>query len=127
MFALEAHDTRRDRVHKPDSGATMVTGGPTGHDEIAGARGFDPSKPNPARIYDYLLGGKDHFAADRRAAQRLVSALPDAARAARANRVFLTPPVRDLARPGLSPSVAIRPRPPTPPTLPTPPRPLVPH
>jgi hypothetical protein len=31
-----------------------------------------------SRIYDYLLGGKDHFAADRQAAQRLIAALPDA-------------------------------------------------
>jgi len=85
----------------------MVTGGPTGLDEIAGARGFDPSKPNAARIYDYLLGGKDHFPADRRAAERLVSALPDAARTARANRTFLTAAVRHVARCGISQYVDI--------------------
>jgi len=34
--------------------------------------------PNVARIYDYLLGGKDHFAVDRQAAQRPIAALPDA-------------------------------------------------
>ncbi len=91
----------------PNSGATTVAGEPTGLGEIAGACGFDPGKPNPARIYDYLLGGKDHFAADRRAAQRLVSALPDAARAARANRVFLTAAVRYVARRGISQYVDI--------------------
>lgn len=35
-----------------------------------------PDQPNVAGIYDYLLGGKDHSAADRRAAQRLIAALP---------------------------------------------------
>jgi uncharacterized SAM-dependent methyltransferase len=68
---------------------------------IAETRGFDPSKPNAARIYDYLLGGKDHFAADRHAAEQLVSALPDAAMAARANRDFLTAAVRHVARRGI--------------------------
>jgi O-methyltransferase involved in polyketide biosynthesis len=79
---------------------TMI-GGAAGPDEIARAWGFDPSKPSAARIYDYLLGGKDHFAADRHAAQRLVSALPDAAIAARANRAFLTAAVRYVARRGI--------------------------
>jgi O-methyltransferase involved in polyketide biosynthesis len=72
-----------------------------GPDEVAGTCGFDPSKPNAARIYDYLLGGKDHFAADRHAAQRLVSALPDAVMTARANRAFLTTAVRHVARHGI--------------------------
>jgi hypothetical protein len=101
MFGREVHDTRRDRAHQPTSGATTVIGGPAGPEDIDGARGFDPGKPNAARIYDYLLGGKDHFAADRHAAEQLVSALPDAAMAARANRVFLTAAVRYVARRGI--------------------------
>ncbi len=92
---------------KSNSGATTVTGDLAGSDEIAGACGFDSSKPNAARIYDYLLGGKDHYAADRRAAERLVSALPDAARAARANHAFLTAAVRYVARRGISQYVDI--------------------
>jgi SAM-dependent methyltransferase len=85
----------------PNSGAITVTGDPAGLDEIAEACAFDSSKPNAARIYDYLLGGKDHFAADRHAAEQLVSALPDAARAARANRAFMTAAVRYVARRGI--------------------------
>jgi len=54
--------------------------------------------PNVARIYDYLLGGKDHFAVDRQAAQRLIAALPDAPAVARANRAFLAAAVRHTAR-----------------------------
>jgi hypothetical protein len=45
--------------------------------ELAG-RGLDVTVPNVARIYDYFLGGKDNFAADREAAEELRSLLPDA-------------------------------------------------
>jgi len=62
--------------------------------------GIDISTPNVARIYDYLLGGKDNFAADREAARRLVEAIPDAAEIARDNRSFLGRVVRYLATEG---------------------------
>lgn len=68
----------------------------------ARTRGFDPSRPNVARIYDYLLGGKDHFAADRHAAHRLIAELPNAATLAKANRVFLAAAVRQVAREGVA-------------------------
>jgi hypothetical protein len=67
-------------------------------DGTAWADKFDSSGPNVARIYDYLLGGKDHFAADRQAAQRLIAALPNAAAVARANRAFLAAAVRPCRR-----------------------------
>lgn len=70
-------------------------------DGSAETDGFDPTEPNVARIYDYLLGGKDNFAADRRAAERLLATLPNAAAVARANRVFLTAAVRRVARAGV--------------------------
>jgi S-adenosyl methyltransferase len=38
--------------------------------------GFDPRTPSIARVYDYLLGGKDNFAADREVAGRLVAVYP---------------------------------------------------
>jgi S-adenosyl methyltransferase len=34
---------------------------------------FDPRTPSIARVYDYLLGGKDNFAADREVAEKLPS------------------------------------------------------
>ena len=33
---------------------------------------FDPSVPSIARVYDYFLGGKDHFASDRALADRMI-------------------------------------------------------
>jgi S-adenosyl methyltransferase len=37
---------------------------------------IDTSKPHPARIYDYFLGGKDNFAADRETAMRSLEPRP---------------------------------------------------
>jgi hypothetical protein len=59
---------------------------------------FDPHVPNVARVYDFLLGGKDNYAADRTAAERLLRAVPDAAIAARQNRAFLGRLVKFLVR-----------------------------
>jgi hypothetical protein len=58
---------------------------------------IDMTRPNVARIYDYLLGGKDNFAADRAAAQLLIEATPDMAGVVRDNRAFLRRVVRYLA------------------------------
>jgi O-methyltransferase involved in polyketide biosynthesis len=59
--------------------------------------GVDVSTPNVARIYDYLLGGKDNFAADRAAAKAFLAAIPDIAAIAGDNRAFLGRAVRYLA------------------------------
>jgi trans-aconitate methyltransferase len=59
---------------------------------------FDSTSPTEARIYNALLGGKDHFAADRAAAGRIVEIEPRAESAARQNRAFLGRAVRFLAR-----------------------------
>ncbi len=59
--------------------------------------GIDTTRPNVARIYDYLLGGKNSFAVDREAAKRLIGAIPDVAGIARDNRSFLGRVVRYLA------------------------------
>jgi S-adenosyl methyltransferase len=52
---------------------------------------------HPARLYDYLLGGKDNFAADRALADAVVKAMPSARSMARANRDFLRRAVHYLA------------------------------
>src|ERR1700752_3328325 len=50
---------------------------------------IDTSKPHAARIYDYLLGGKDHFAVDRETAEKAIKAIPTGRTAARETRAFL--------------------------------------
>ena len=60
------------------------------------ARVFDSGVAHIARVYDYWLGGKDNFAADREAGDRAVEAYPDAVRSVRANRAFLARTVRYL-------------------------------
>jgi hypothetical protein len=59
--------------------------------------GLDTSVPNPARIYAYWLGGKDHFPADRIAAKMVMRERPQVVASARANRAFLARVVRYLA------------------------------
>jgi hypothetical protein len=58
--------------------------------------GIDSTRPNVARIYDYLLGGKDNFAVDREAAKQLIAVTPDIAGVVRDNRSFLGRVVRYL-------------------------------
>ncbi len=67
----------------------------SGHDP--GLPDIDTGTPHPARIYDCLLGGKDHFPADRKAAEQILAAVPQAGAMARANRAFLQRAVRFLA------------------------------
>jgi hypothetical protein len=61
------------------------------------ARRFDPQVPHPARVYAYWLGSKDHFPADRKAAEEVAAHRPQVAAGARANRAFLARSVRYLA------------------------------
>jgi trans-aconitate methyltransferase len=63
----------------------------------AGPLAFDTSVAHQARMYDYILGGKDNYAADRAAAEAWVKTDPDAAFSARENRRFLGRAVRYLA------------------------------
>ena len=50
---------------------------------------FDASKPNIARAYDYILGGKDHFPPDRELAEKILAIYPAAGQMAIENRRFL--------------------------------------
>jgi hypothetical protein len=58
---------------------------------------FDSSVPHIARVYDYWLGGKDNFAADRELGERTLEAYPNLVFSVRANRAFLARAVRFLA------------------------------
>jgi SAM-dependent methyltransferase len=60
-------------------------------------RDSDTSKAQPARMYDFLLGGKNHFEPDRRAMSEGLHSLPNARTAVRENRAFLGRAVRYLA------------------------------
>jgi len=75
-----------------------ASGGPAS--ENAGGRaeapGFDTSIAHPARVYDYLLGGKDNYAADRAAAQEFARAMPSILPGVQANRAFLRQAVEYL-------------------------------
>ena len=66
-------------------------------DEESDVYRIDTSVAHPARIWDYLLGGKDNFAADRAAANHVLEATPVVAQVARADRAFLANVVRHLA------------------------------
>ncbi len=58
--------------------------------------GVDASRPSIARVYDYLLGGKDNFAADRAVGDKIITALPDVCLGVRAQRMVLRRAIRYL-------------------------------
>ncbi len=58
---------------------------------------FRPDIPSTARIYDYLLGGKDNYPADRAAAGQIAQILPNVRTSFQWNRAFLGRAVRHLA------------------------------
>ncbi len=62
---------------------------------------FDPHTPNVARMYDYYLGGKDNFAADREAAEQALAVAPELRAGAAEVRKFLTRAVRVLVDAGI--------------------------
>ncbi len=64
-------------------------------------RGIDPTVPSVARIYDFLLGGKDNFAVDRAAAEKLLELTPNVREGVRENRRFLKRAVRLMAGRGI--------------------------
>jgi S-adenosyl methyltransferase len=66
-------------------------------EQAGGSRGFDARVAHPARVYDYWLGGKDNFEADRVAGEATIAAYPAIRASARANRAFLARSVRYLA------------------------------
>src|SRR6478752_7090275 len=61
--------------------------------------GLDVSAPHPARVWNYWLGGRDFFAADKAAGEEIGREFPHLAETARAERAFLVRAVRFLAGP----------------------------
>ncbi|HVV23128.1 MAG TPA: SAM-dependent methyltransferase [Pseudonocardiaceae bacterium] len=61
----------------------------------------DLSKPNAARVYDYILGGANNFEVDREFAKQIMAMLPDAQALAQENRGFLRRTVTRLALDGV--------------------------
>ncbi|MEU0938503.1 MULTISPECIES: SAM-dependent methyltransferase [unclassified Embleya] len=72
-----------------------------GEEESAGPV-IDVAVPSVARVYDYLLGGKDNFASDREVGDRLYAIAPDTRRTAPIHREFLARGVRYLAGIGIT-------------------------
>ncbi|MEO3824157.1 SAM-dependent methyltransferase [Actinomadura sp. B10D3] len=70
-------------------------------DERWSPAAVDLETPNTARIYDYLLGGKDNYAADREVAEQLLAVIPEARMAAQENQAFIGRAVRYLAGQGV--------------------------
>ncbi|MBO0868492.1 MAG: SAM-dependent methyltransferase [Micromonosporaceae bacterium] len=62
---------------------------------------FDPTVPNVARMYDYYLGGKNNFAADREAAEQALTFAPELREGAHEARKFLSRVVFFLADEGI--------------------------
>ncbi|MFB9248036.1 SAM-dependent methyltransferase [Sphaerisporangium melleum] len=64
-------------------------------------QGIDTTRPSVARMYDYYLGGKDNYAVDRAAVDRVEQAMPEIRLLAQENRAFLRRAVRYMARQGI--------------------------
>src|ERR1700758_3601316 len=58
---------------------------------------IDVTRPHSARIYDYMLGGKDNFAADRKVGDQVLAAWPAMRISTRENRKFIGRAIRYLA------------------------------
>jgi O-methyltransferase involved in polyketide biosynthesis len=99
----------QDRLHRTqaDRSVTCVTPRASANEDEAWAAGrddasprFDPGFAHAARVYNVWLGGKDHFDADRKAAEDVIRLRPQVVAGARANRAFLARVVRYLTAEG---------------------------
>ncbi|MFE7559104.1 SAM-dependent methyltransferase [Kitasatospora sp. NPDC057500] len=82
-----------------DIGREWLVGGED--DEARPPADLRPEIPHPARMYDYYIGGKDNFPADREAAEKVLAISPMVRLSALANRAFLGRAVRHLAEEGI--------------------------
>lgn len=65
--------------------------------DLPSVPGIDTQRSNSARIWDYLLGGQEHYPVDRELAEEVAKFLPDIVEQARADRLFLSRVIRFLA------------------------------
>ena len=72
----------------------------SGGESAAHPNRIDTSKPHPARMYDYFLGGKDNYEVDQRAAERFMQSAPEVREGVLANRHFLHRAVRHVVAEG---------------------------
>lgn len=63
--------------------------------------GIDITKPSVARVYNFMVGGKDHYTVDRMAAEAILQVEPNAQAEGRAHRAFLGRVVRQMAEAGI--------------------------
>jgi S-adenosyl methyltransferase len=82
----------------PENGSHDGTGPAAAEDPDWLPPELNTGQAHPARVYDYMLGGKDNFAADRALGDAVTRAMPSAPFMARANRAFLGRAVRYLAK-----------------------------
>jgi hypothetical protein len=90
---------------EPEQQAALT--GQLGSGDDGPAARIDTTVAHPARVYDYWLGGKDNFAADREAAERVLAVTPGLRFRVRANRALVARAVRYLvAEAGIRPTAA---------------------
>lgn len=85
--------TPAGRLRRPRRGRNPALSGGAGRPDDWRTT-FRPDIPSPARIYDYLLGGKDNYPADRQAGDEIAIHLPNIREAVGWNRTFLRRAVR---------------------------------
>jgi O-methyltransferase involved in polyketide biosynthesis len=90
---------RRREGRLAEGEGRVTDSGPPGRGGVGGSQlgGFDASVPNPARMWNYWVGGKDNFAADRQAAEQVLEVMPSLPLIARLARRFLIDAVHRLA------------------------------
>jgi O-methyltransferase involved in polyketide biosynthesis len=78
----------------------MTQGAPQ-EQQVPAGLALDPTVPNPARIWNFWVGGKDHFEADRALAEQFGQVVPQMPLIARLTRSFIADTVRRLAAAGI--------------------------
>ncbi|MFG2683838.1 SAM-dependent methyltransferase [Streptomyces sp. NPDC048392] len=72
----------------------------SGGESAAHPNRIDTSRPHPARMYDYFLGGKDNYEVDQRAAEEFMKVAPEVREGVLANRHFMHRAVRHVVAEG---------------------------